>query len=176
MRKLKNSELVRKTEIEYESSSKIPVTVILDNVRSLNNIGSVFRTCDAFFTEQIFLCGISGTPPHNDIRKTAIGAEKTVKWKYFESAVDAVSQLKKENYLIISIEQAQNSISLENFKIDKSKKYCIIFGNEVKGVQQYIVDISDLCIEIPQSGTKHSLNVSVCAGIVIWEFYKELML
>jgi len=176
MRKLKNSELERKTEEQYKITPKIPITVVLDNVRSLNNIGSVFRTSDAFFIEQIFLCGISGTPPHNDIRKTAIGAEKTVNWQYFQDTRTAVYELKKNNYSIISIEQTQNSIPLNEFKIDITKKHCLIFGNEVKGVQQFVVDVSDFCIEIPQSGTKHSLNVSVCAGIVIWEFYKEFFL
>ena len=174
MRKLKNSELNRKTVEEFKKANKIPVVVVLDNIRSLNNIGSVFRTSDAFTVESIFLCGITAVPPHNDIRKTALGATKSVNWIYFDKTEQAVSKLKSENYTMLSVEQAEKSIMLENYKINPAKKYALIFGNEVKGVQQEIVNLSDDCIEIPQSGTKHSLNISVSAGIVIWEFFKIL--
>lgn len=171
MRKLKNEELDRKTVEEFKNSKKTPFTIVLDNIRSLNNIGSVFRTADAFMIERIFLCGITATPPHNDIRKTALGADKSVEWKYFETTEEAVKLLISENYIVSSIEQAENSIMLQDFNIDKNNKYALIFGNEVKGVQQKIVDMSHNCIEIPQEGTKHSLNISVSAGIVIWDLY-----
>jgi len=174
MRKLKNNELGRKTIEEYKQSSKIPLTIVLDNIRSMNNIGSVFRTSDAFSVEKIFLCGITAQPPHNDIRKTALGATESVDWEYFVTTEDAVNQLKSEEYIIISIEQAENSILLQDFEIDSERKYALIFGNEVKGVQQNIVDMSDYCIEIPQEGTKHSLNISVSAGVVLWDLYKKI--
>ena len=174
MRKLKNNELGRKTIEEYKQSSKIPLTIVLDNIRSMNNIGSVFRTSDAFSVDKIFLCGISAQPPHNDIRKTALGATESVDWEYFVTTEDAVNQLKSEQYIIISIEQAENSILLQDFEIDSERKYALIFGNEVKGVQQNIVDMSDYCIEIPQEGTKHSLNISVSAGVVLWDLYKKI--
>lgn len=173
MRKLKNEELVRKTISEYKNAGKTPFTIVLDNIRSLNNIGSVFRTCDAFMIEQIFLCGITACPPHNDIRKTALGATESVNWKYFNTTEEAIETLRSQNYIISSIEQAENSIMLQDFNIDENRKYALIFGNEVKGVQQNIVDISDNCIEIPQEGTKHSLNISVSAGVVIWDLYKK---
>ncbi len=175
MRKLKNDELFRKTEEEFKQADKKKITIILDNIRSLNNIGSVFRTADAFLLEQIFLCGITGTPPHNDIRKTAIGAEKTVNWQYFDKTEDAVKLLLEKNYTIYSVEQADKSIKLQDIKISKTEKYALVFGNEVKGVGAEIVNISSGCIEIPQEGTKHSLNISVCAGMVLWEFYKQMM-
>jgi tRNA G18 (ribose-2'-O)-methylase SpoU len=174
MRKLKNNELSRKTVEQFKDSPKINLTIILDNVRSLNNIGSVFRTSDAFIVEQIFLCGITAVPPHNEIRKTALGATESVEWKYFEKTEDAVLFLKNPGYIIVSVEQAEGSILLQNFFPEKSKKYAVIFGNEVKGVQQNVVNMSDFCVEIPQDGTKHSLNVSVSAGIVIWEFYRKM--
>lgn len=174
MRKLRNSELMRKSVEEFKISSKIPLTIVLDNIRSLNNIGSVFRTADAFIVERIFLCGITAQPPHNEIRKTALGATESVDWQYFESTENAVRILKNENYLVASIEQAEGSVFLQDFKPEKSKKYAIIFGNEVKGVLQTVVDMSDFCIEIPQDGTKHSLNISVSAGIVIWDFYLKM--
>ncbi len=174
MRKLKNCELGRKTKEEFKNTEKIPVTVVLDNIRSMNNIGSVFRTSDAFLVEKIFLCGITAKPPHNDIRKTALGATETVEWKYYEKTEDAITELKNKNYKILSIEQVENSILLQNFNIEKNTKYALIFGNEVKGVQQKIVNMSDYCIEIPQEGTKHSLNISVSAGIVLWDFYKRI--
>lgn len=171
MRKLKNEELDRKSVEEFKKSQKTPFTVVLDNIRSLNNIGSVFRTSDAFMIERVFLCGITACPPHNDIRKTALGADESVDWKYFNNTEQAVELLKSENYVVCSIEQAENSVLLQNFIVDKQKKYALIFGNEVKGVQQKIVDMSHACIEIPQQGTKHSLNISVSAGIVIWDLY-----
>ncbi|MDX9697198.1 MAG: RNA methyltransferase [Bacteroidales bacterium] len=176
MRKLTNSELNRINVNEYKSSEKTPLIVVLDNVRSLNNIGSVFRTSDAFLVEKIYLCGITATPPHRDIQKTALGATESVDWRYYENALDAIQELKAANYKIISIEQVAGSISLEQFEVVNNQKYAVIFGNEVKGVQQSLIDISDNCIEIPQFGTKHSFNISVSAGIVLWELYKKLKL
>jgi len=174
MRKLKNSELNRLTIEEFKKSDKIPVVVILDNIRSLNNVGSVFRTSDAFRIEKIILCGFTATPPSKEIHKTALGAEDSVNWEYTENTEDAVTKLKQDSYIVCSIEQVENSIMLPNFKIEKQKKYALVFGNEVKGVQQSVIDLSDHSIEIPQEGTKHSLNISVSAGIVLWDFYKEL--
>ncbi len=174
MRKLKNSELGRKSVSEFKLSPKIPVTVVLDNIRSMNNIGSVFRTSDAFMIKKILLCGITAKPPHNDIRKTALGATESVDWEYFKHTADAVKFLISDEYTIISVEQAENSIMLQDFSIQPNKKYALIFGNEVKGVQQEIVNLSHFCVEIPQEGTKHSLNISVSTGIVLWDFYKGL--
>lgn len=174
MRKIRNEELGRKTIEEFKQSSKIPITVVLDNIRSMNNIGSVFRTSDAFLIEKIFLCGITAQPPHNDIRKTALGATESVDWEYYEKTENAVKYLKSEKYIIIAIEQVEKSIMLNNFTIDKNKKYALIFGNEVKGVQQQIVNMCDFFIEIPQEGTKHSLNISVSAGVVLWDFFQKL--
>jgi 23S rRNA (guanosine2251-2'-O)-methyltransferase len=174
MRKLLNSELGRKTIDEFKETQKIPLIVILDNVRSMNNIGSVFRTSDAFLIDKIYLCGITAKPPHNDIRKTALGATESVDWEYFEKTEDAVQSLKRLNYCIISIEQTEESTSLQDFVPNKNTNYALIFGNEVKGVQQTIVDLCDECIEIPQEGTKHSLNISVSVGVVLWDFYKNL--
>lgn len=173
-RKLKLEELNRITIEEFREVDKIPLIVVLDNIRSQNNIGSVFRTSDAFRVEEIILCGITATPPNTEIHKTALGAEDSVNWRYFEETVIAVNELNKEGYTVYSIEQTENSISLETLQLDKSKKYAVILGHEVHGVQQEVVDISDSCIEIPQFGTKHSLNVSVTAGIIIWDFYKQL--
>jgi len=173
MRKLKNSELCRKSVEEFKKSDKTPFTIVLDNVRSLNNIGSAFRTSDAFMIEQIILCGITATPPHNEIRKTALGATDSVNWKYFKNTADAISYLKNDNYIIISIEQTENAVFLQDVSLDNNSKYALVFGNEVKGVQQNIVEMSDFCIEIPQEGTKHSLNVSVSIGIVIWDLFKK---
>lgn len=174
MKKKSILELSRLSTQEYKKVDKLPFIVILDNVRSLNNIGSVFRTSDAFLVESIFLCGITATPPHPDIHKTALGAEDSVLWKYFENTVDAVEYLQKNGYVVYAIEQVNNSISLENIELEKNKKYAVVLGNEVKGVQQEVVDKCDGCIEIPQFGTKHSLNVSVTAGLVIWDFFKLL--
>ncbi|MDR0421154.1 MAG: RNA methyltransferase [Prevotellaceae bacterium] len=173
-RKLQNSELNRLSIEEFKLSAKLPITVILDNVRSQHNIGAAFRTCDAFRIESIFLCGISSTPPNAEIHKSALGAEDSVEWKYFADTVDAVTFLKQKEYKIISIEQTDNSIMLNNFLPDKNSKYALVFGNEVRGVLQSVVDASDLCLEIPQNGTKHSLNVSVSVGIILWEFYRNL--
>jgi len=175
MKKLKNNELNRKTILDFKKSEKMPFIVVLDNVRSMNNIGSVFRTSDAFLVEAIYLCGITAKPPHNDIRKTALGATESVDWQYFETTEEAVNKLKKESYIIISIEQVKGSIKLQNFEIDKQKKYAFIFGHEVKGVSQNIVNMSDMCVEIPQLGTKHSLNISVSAGVVLWEVFSKFM-
>ncbi|MCF6366035.1 MAG: RNA methyltransferase [Bacteroidales bacterium] len=176
MRKLLNSELGRKSIEEFKKTDKIPVTVILDNIRSMNNIGSVFRTSDAFLIEKIILCGITAKPPHNDIRKTALGATESINWEYFKKTECAINKLKSDNYTILSVEQTEGSVMLQHFSIENSKKYAVIFGNEVKGVQQKIVDMSDYCIEIPQEGTKHSLNISVSAGVVLWDFYRKLNL
>lgn len=174
MKKLKLEELGRISVEEFKEAEKIPVVVILDNVRSMHNIGSVFRTSDAFLIQKIYLCGITATPPHKEIRKTALGATESVDWEYMEDIHQLISQLKAENFQIISIEQVQGSKSLSEFPIEPGEKYALILGNEVEGVQQSVIDKSDACIEIPQGGTKHSLNVSVCAGIVLWEFYNEL--
>lgn len=174
MRKLKITELNRMNVEEFKESKKLPLVVVLDEIRSLHNIGSVFRTSDAFRIESIYLCGITATPPHPELHKTALGAEYTVDWKYFEKTMDAVNILKANGYIVYSIEQAEGSILLDKLELDASKKYAIIMGNEVKGVQQEVIDNSDGCIEIPQYGTKHSLNVSVTTGIVIWDFFKKL--
>ncbi|MCF8346284.1 MAG: RNA methyltransferase [Bacteroidales bacterium] len=174
MRKLLNEELDRLDVPQFRASEKIPVAVILDNVRSMNNIGSVFRTSDAFRIERIALCGITATPPHKEIHKTALGATESVAWNYFEQTLDAVNQYRSEGYLICSIEQAKGSYMMESFPIDFEKKYALIFGHEVRGVEQEVVNHSDCCIEIPQFGTKHSLNISVSAGIILWEFFKKL--
>ena len=173
-RKFTVEELNRISIEEFQEARKIPLIVVLDNVRSQNNIGSVFRTSDAFRVEEILLCGITATPPNVEIHKTALGAEDSVKWRYFEETLSAVEELKAEGYTVFSIEQAENSISLESIKLDKNKKYAVILGHEVHGVQQSVIDASDGCIEIPQYGTKHSLNVSVTAGIVIWDFFKQM--
>ena len=174
MRKLKITELNRLTTEEYKASDKTPLVVVLDHIRSLNNVGSVFRTADAFRMEGVYLCGITATPPDAEIHKTALGAEDTVEWHYFKETADAVKELKQLGYVICALEQAEKSISLEKFSPEKNKKYAIVVGHEVKGVQQDVVDLCDICIEIPQFGTKHSLNVSVAAGIVLWDFFKKL--
>ena len=175
-RKLKITELNRLSAEEYKTSEKTPVIIVLDHVRSLNNVGSVFRTADAFRMEGVYLCGITSTPPNTEIHKTALGAEETVAWKYFEKTFDAVNELKGQGYVVCALEQAEGSVSLENLCLDKNKKYAIIVGHEVKGVQQEVIDACDLCIEIPQLGTKHSLNVSVAAGIVLWDFFIKIRL
>ncbi|MDD4777379.1 MAG: RNA methyltransferase [Fermentimonas sp.] len=173
-RKLKLEELNRINLEEFREAKKIPLVVVLDNVRSQNNIGSVFRTSDAFRVEEILLCGITATPPNVEIHKTALGAEDSVKWRYYNDTMSALNALKQECYTVYSIEQAENSQSLESIELDKNKKYAVILGHEVHGVDQNVVNSSDGCIEIPQYGTKHSLNVSVTAGIVIWDFFKKL--
>lgn len=174
MRKLKNRELGRKSIETFKASPKLPIIVVLDNIRSLNNIGSVFRTGDAFLIEAIYLCGITACPPNKDIHKTALGATESVEWNYFKNTSDAIKTLKEKAYKIIPIEQVEGSKSLKNFPVNKNEKYALIFGHEVKGVDQAIINKADDCIEIPQEGTKHSLNISVSAGIVLWEFYKKL--
>ena len=176
MQKLKITELNRMSVEAYKMSKKTPLVVVLDHVRSLNNIGSVFRTADAFRIEAVYLCGITAIPPHAEIHKTALGAEETVTWRYFAEALDAVNDLKQQGYVVCALEQVKGSSSLEKLSIDKNKKYAIVIGHEVKGVQQQVVDACDFCVEIPQYGTKHSLNVSVAAGIVIWDFFKALNL
>ncbi|NOU16715.1 MAG: RNA methyltransferase [Bacteroidales bacterium] len=173
-RKLDNKELNRKSLDEFKSSSKTPIIVVLDNIRSLNNIGSVFRTSDALLVEKIVLCGISGTPPHKEIHKTALGAEESVEWEYFETTVDAVIKLKKDGYKIISLEQTSDSIDLIKYQPEQGARYALVFGNELRGVEQNVVNISDECIEIPQFGTKHSFNIAISAGIVLWDFYTKL--
>jgi 23S rRNA (guanosine2251-2'-O)-methyltransferase len=174
MRKLKINELNRLTEKEYHQAAKTPLVVVLDNIRSCNNTGSVFRTSDAFLVEKIYLCGITATPPNKEIHKTALDAEKTVNWKYFEKTEDAVLKLKAEGYKVYAVEQVENSILLPDFHPAKNEKTALVFGNEVKGVQQKIINICDGAIEIPQYGTKHSFNVSVSAGIVLWDFFQKL--
>lgn len=174
MRKLKITELNRLSPEEFEESKKTPIVVVLDNVRSLHNVGSVFRTADAFLVEAIYLCGITSTPPHAEIHKTALGAEDTVKWEYVEDTTEVLQSLKEQNFTICAVEQAEGSTCLSDFKINKNQKTAIIFGNEVKGVQQKVIDCCDACIEIPQYGTKHSFNISVSAGIVMWELFKKL--
>ena len=174
MRKLKLEELGRISVEEFKETDKIPVVVVLDNVRSMHNIGSVFRTADAFLIEKIYLCGITATPPNKEIRKTALGATESVDWAYVEDTNQLILDLIAEDFSILSIEQAEGSVSLADFKVEKGKKYAVVFGNEVDGVQQSIIDQSDACIEIPQGGTKHSLNISVCAGIIMWEFFQNL--
>ena len=173
MRKLKNSELVRLSIPEFKDADKLPVVVVLDNVRSLNNIGSVFRTADAFLIERVMLCGITACPPHKDIHKTALGATESVDWEYYPETLDAIQGLKKKGYIIIAVEQTEESVSLDHFQLAQDEKYAFVFGHEIKGVQQEIVDLSDISLDIPQFGTKHSLNISVCVGMVLWEVFKQ---
>jgi tRNA G18 (ribose-2'-O)-methylase SpoU len=174
MRKLKNSELDRLTVEEYKAVEKTPVTVVLDNLRSCNNIGSVFRTSDALLIEKVVLCGITATPPNKEIHKTALDAEKSVPWEYFEETETAVEHLKSAGYKVFAVEQVENSILLPDFEPEKGQKLALVFGNEVKGVQQSVVNLCDGAIEIPQYGTKHSFNVSVSAGIVLWDIVYKI--
>jgi tRNA G18 (ribose-2'-O)-methylase SpoU len=174
MRKLKNSELDRLSVEEFKSSSKNPIIIVLDNIRSLNNVGSVFRTCDAFLIQKIYLCGITARPPHRDIHKTALGSTESVDWEYVEDALDLIERLKSKKIKVISIEQAEKATQLHDFLPETNTTYAIVFGHEVKGVAQEVVSASDTVIEIPQFGTKHSLNISVCAGIVIWDLICKL--
>lgn len=176
MRKLKITELNRISTEEFKEAEKLPLIVVLDQVRSLYNVGSVFRSSDAFRVESIYLCGITATPPNAEIHKTALGAENSVEWTYFKSTQDAVRQLKEQGVEVWSVEQVEGSVMLQDFRPQRNKRYAIILGNEVKGVQQDVVDMCDGCIEIPQFGTKHSLNVSVTAGILIWEFARLMKL
>lgn len=174
MRKLKNSELDRLSIDAFKQVEKTPIIIVLDNIRSLNNIGSIFRTSDAFLVEKIYLCGITATPPHKDIHKTALGSTDTVDWEYFKNTIDLVKKLKTEHIKICAIEQAESATMLNDFKPDTNTKYALIFGNEVKGVAQAVVSASDYVIEIPQFGTKHSLNISVSCGIVVWDIFAKL--
>lgn len=174
MQKLKITEMNRLTADEFKEQPKTPLVVVLDNVRSLHNVGSVFRTADAFLVEAVYLCGITSTPPHAEIHKTALGAENTVDWKYYEDTHAALDELKARGYTIFAIEQAKGSTLLTELELDLTQKYVVVLGNEVKGVQQSVVSACDSCIEIPQFGTKHSLNVSVTGGIIIWEMFRKL--
>lgn len=175
MRKLSMDELNRLNEEEFKKEKKFPIVIVLDNIRSMHNTGSIFRTADAFRLESICLCEITACPPNREIEKTALGATKSVSWEYFEKTEDAVLQLKKAGFTILAIEQIDSSISLQTFKPQTDDKYAIIFGNEVKGVQNDVLKLCDHFLEIPQFGTKHSFNVSVTAGIVVWDFYSKLL-
>tara|TARA_R110002124_G_scaffold144238_6_gene309239 strand:+ start:1226 stop:1753 length:528 start_codon:yes stop_codon:yes gene_type:complete len=174
MRKLKNSELERISIDEFKEVAKTPLIVVLDNIRSLNNVGSVFRTSDAFLIEKIYLCGITATPPNKEIHKTALGATESVEWEYFKDTLTLIEKLKVKNVKVLSIEQAENSTILNEFIPEKNQKYAVVLGNEVKGVQQEVVSASNDCIEIPQLGTKHSLNISVSCGVVLWDLFNKL--
>lgn len=174
MRKLKNEELVRLDVDSFKKAKKSPIVIVLDNIRSLNNIGSVFRTADAFLIEKIYLCGITATPPHKDIRKTALGATESVDWEYREHTLDLISEYNSKGYETLAIEQAENATMLNELQVNSSKKYVLVFGNEVKGVAQDVVNNCANVLEIPQFGTKHSLNISVSAGVVIWHLWNKL--
>ena len=175
MRKLKLDELNRASVEEFKAQDKLPVAVVLDNVRSMHNIGSIFRTSDGFAVEQICLCGITAQPPHREIEKIALGATNPVDWRYFETPVQAIEQLRAEGYTVVAIEQAENSTMLNTFTPEPGKKYALIFGNEVNGVSDEVMQQIDACIEIPQFGTKHSFNIVVSAGIVLWDFYSKIV-
>ena len=174
MRKLENKELERKTVDDFKQAEKTPIIIILDDIRSLHNIGSVFRTSDAFLIEKIYLCGITATPPNKEIHKTALGATETVAWEYQKDVLSVIEKLKNESVEVFAIEQVENAIFLQNFEIDKNKKYALVFGNEVYGVNQKAIEICNGTIEIPQLGTKHSLNISVSAGIVVWDLFQKI--
>ncbi len=174
MRKLKNEELGRKSIDQFRSSEKSPFVIVLDNIRSQNNVGSVFRTADAFMTECIYLCGITATPPSREIQKTALGATESVAWKYFKETLEAIKELRLKGYKIIGIEQAEGAIDLSDFKVKTKMKYALVFGHEISGVEQDVINECDFVIEIPQFGTKHSFNIAVSAGIVLWELNKSL--
>ena len=174
MRKLENSELDRKSIEAFKESKKTPIILVLDDIRSLHNIGSVFRTADAFLIEKIYLCGITATPPNKEIHKTALGATETVAWEHHENVLEVIETLKEENVMTLAIEQVESAIFLQDFEVEKNKKYALVFGNEVYGVSQEAVAICDGCIEIPQLGTKHSLNISVSAGIVVWDLFSKI--
>ncbi|SNZ00961.1 RNA methyltransferase [Flagellimonas pacifica] len=173
-RKLENSELERLDVAEFKNAEKTPIILILDNIRSLNNIGSVFRTADAFLVQKIYLCGITATPPHKDIRKTALGATDSVDWEYCENTEELIQQLKSEGVMTIAVEQAEQAVILNNFQVEENKTLAFIFGNEVKGVAQEVVSASDMVLEIPQFGTKHSLNISVSCGVVVWDVWSKM--
>jgi tRNA G18 (ribose-2'-O)-methylase SpoU len=174
MRKLENSELDRKSVDDFKNSKKTPLIIVLDDIRSLHNIGSVFRTADAFLIEKIYLCGITATPPNKEIHKTALGATETVTWEHHKNVLEVIENLKKEAVTTLAIEQVQSAIFLQDFTVEKDKKYALVFGNEVHGVSQEAVALCDGCIEIPQLGTKHSLNISVSAGIVVWDLFSKM--
>ena len=174
MRKLTVEELNRMDIEEFHQSEKLPLIIVLDNIRSLHNVGSVFRTADAFRLQGVWLCGITACPPAAEIHKTALGAEDSVSWEYFEDTLDAVERLQREGYEVLAVEQVEGSLKLDTFRIDPTKRYALILGNEVKGVRQDVVDAADAALEIPQYGTKHSMNVSVTAGIVMWEFERQM--
>ena len=176
MKKRSLKELNRVSVEQFKQQSKTPIVLVLDNIRSALNVGSAFRTADAFALEKIFLCGITAKPPHREILKTAIGATESMEWVYFDSTLEAVKQLSEEGYQVIAIEQADQSVSLQSFPIQKDSKYALIFGNEVQGVSDEVMEKIEHCIEIPQFGTKHSLNISVCLGITVWEFFRQLAL
>ncbi|MBP6557515.1 MAG: RNA methyltransferase [Flavobacterium sp.] len=174
MRKLENKELDRKSITDFKEAKKTPIIIILDDIRSLHNIGSVFRTADAFLIEKIYLCGITAIPPHKEIHKTALGATETVTWEYQKEVTDVIQNLKKENNKVFAIEQVENAVFLQNFKVAKTERYALVFGNEVYGVSQKAIELCDGSIEIPQIGTKHSLNISVSAGIVVWDLFQKM--
>lgn len=174
MRKLQNGELERKSVKDFKQSKKSPLILVLDDIRSLHNIGSVFRTADAFLIEKIYLCGITASPPNKEIHKTALGATETVTWEYRSDVTDVIEQLKKANTTVFAVEQVESSIYLQDFEVEKGKKYALIFGNEVHGVSQDAVELCNNCIEIPQLGTKHSLNISVSVGIVVWDLFQKM--
>ena len=174
MRKLENSELDRKSIEDFKQSEKTPIIIVLDDIRSLHNIGSVFRTADAFLIEKIYLCGITATPPNKEIHKTALGATETVAWEHNNNVLEVIQNLKDDNVTVFAIEQVESAIFLQDFKIEKDKKYALVFGNEVFGVSQKAIELCDGCIEIPQLGTKHSLNISVSAGIVVWDLFQKM--
>jgi len=173
MKKLRNEELNRKTVEEFRLAGKYPVRVVLNNIRSQNNVGSVFRTCDAFLLEGIVLCGITAIPPHREISKTALGATESVNWEYTEKTTEAVKALQEKGYRVLAVEQTRNSTPLHKFKPSADEKYALVFGHEINGVEQEVIDLCDGTIEIPQLGTKHSLNIAVSAGIVLWEFFRR---
>lgn len=173
MKKLSLKELNRVSVPTFKQQKKNPFVIVLDNVRSALNVGSVFRTSDAFALEKICLCGITAKPPHKEILKTAIGASESVDWTYYETSLEAVKELKEEGYIILGIEQAKDKVLLQDFQLDKTQKYAIVLGNEVKGVSEAVMNELDVCLEIPQFGTKHSLNIAVCAGMVIWDLFKQ---
>ena len=174
MQKLKNEELERISAEEYKSSAKTPIVIVLDNIRSMNNIGSAFRTGDSFLVEEILLTGITAQPPHREINKTALGATESVPWQYFSQPIEAIEYLQKQNYQVLAVEQARESNKLQNFHPQADTKYALVFGNEVKGVSEEVMSRVDGCLEIPQKGSKHSLNISVSIGIVLWDFAQKL--
>ncbi|MCH8318932.1 MAG: RNA methyltransferase [Bacteroidetes bacterium] len=174
MRKLKTHELKRLSVEQYKDTKKNPVVIVLDNVRSLNNVGTAFRSSDAFLAEKIYLCGITGKPPHREINKTALGAAESVEWEYVKNTIDIIKKLKKEGYTIIALEQTDESRSLQDFQPQRNKKYCFVFGNEVFGISDEVVNNIDLCLEIPQFGTKHSINIAVSIGIVLWDYISKI--